>query len=333
MKSVGEAMALGRTFKQAFAQGAALARARSAPSPPQDDAALLDLVQVPGADRFDFLLEALRRGDALDELYRRTSIDPWFLRELSEYVADPEATFAGERTFKAVDTCAAEFAAQTPYFYSGWERARADAPRRSTRGRRPSGRQAGRTEPRGGPGERPGIVILGSGPNRIGQGIEFDYCCVHAAQTVARAGARRDHDQLQPGDGLDRLRHLRPAVLRAADARGRDRGLRARATRGSGRPVRRPDAAEARRRPRSGRDSDPRHPHRRDRPRRGSRPVRRAARPPRLQGAAVCDRHQRRARRSQRAPEVGFPLLVRPATCSAAARWRSSTASTACATT
>jgi carbamoyl-phosphate synthase large subunit len=171
MKSVGEAMALGRTFKQAFAKALRSRELDHRSSPPQDDAALLDLVEVPGADRFDFLLEALRRGTPRDELYRRTSIDPWFLRELSEYVADPEATFAGERTFKAVDTCAAEFAAKTPYFYSGWERAGPDGPSHEAA-----------------PGERPGIVILGSGPNRIGQGIEFDYCCVHAAQTVGELG-------------------------------------------------------------------------------------------------------------------------------------------------
>ena len=75
------------------------------------------------------------------------------------------------------------------------------------------------------------VVILGSGPNRIGQGIEFDYCCCHAAFALARGGLRDGDDQLQPGDGLDRLRHRRPAVLRAADVRGRDGGHRARAQR------------------------------------------------------------------------------------------------------
>jgi carbamoyl-phosphate synthase large subunit len=171
MKSVGEAMALGRTFKQAFAKALRSRELDHRSTPPEDDVALLELVQVPGADRFDFLLEALRRGTSIEELHRRTSIDPWFLRELQEYVADPEATFSGERTFRAVDTCAAEFAAQTPYFYSGWERAGSNGARHEA-----------------GPGERPGIVILGSGPNRIGQGIEFDYCCVHAAQTVRELG-------------------------------------------------------------------------------------------------------------------------------------------------
>ena len=77
--------------------------------------------------------------------------------------------------------------------------------------------------------ERPTIVILGAGPNRIGQGIEFDYCCVRAAADVPRAGLRRGDGQLQPRDGLDRRRHLRPALLRAAHGRGRARGGRARA--------------------------------------------------------------------------------------------------------
>ena len=171
MKSVGEAMALGRTFKQAFAKALRSRELDQLPTPPPDDDELLSLVEVPGADRFDYLLEALRRGATVDELQRRTSIDPWFLHELGELARDPAAPFSGVRTFRAVDTCAAEFAAQTPYFYSGWERPLDGAPRHESV-----------------PGERPRVVILGSGPNRIGQGIEFDYCCVHAAQTVRELG-------------------------------------------------------------------------------------------------------------------------------------------------
>src|SRR5262249_18575942 len=171
MKSVGEAMAIGRTFKQAFAKALRSRELDLTPSAPQSNEELLELIQRPGPDRFDHLLEALRRGIAIDEVHRRTDVDLWFVRELAELVADPEAPFAGERTFKSVDTCAAEFAAQTPYYYSGWERPR-----------------------RGGPdhevarGDRESVVILGSGPNRIGQGIEFDYCCVHAAETVRESG-------------------------------------------------------------------------------------------------------------------------------------------------
>jgi carbamoyl-phosphate synthase large subunit len=171
MKSVGEAMAMGRTFQQAFAKALRSRELDMLPVSPEDDEELLELVQAPGADRFDHLLEALRRGTTIDELYRRTSIDPWFLHELAELVADPDAVFAGERTYKSVDTCAAEFAAETPYYYSSWERPGPRGPSHEVRR-----------------GERPSVVILGSGPNRIGQGIEFDYCCVHAAQTVRESG-------------------------------------------------------------------------------------------------------------------------------------------------
>jgi carbamoyl-phosphate synthase large subunit len=170
MKSVGEAMAIGRTFKQAFAKALRSRELDLAPRPPDDDDELLAAVGRAGPERFDQLLEALRRGRSIEELQRLTSIDPWFLRELSELAADPQAPFAGERTFRAVDTCAAEFAARTPYFYSAWER--------------PGPGERHEVER----GERASVVILGSGPNRIGQGIEFDYCCVHAAQTVRESG-------------------------------------------------------------------------------------------------------------------------------------------------
>ena len=167
MKSVGEAMAIGRTFKQAFAKAMRSRELDLQPRPPADDATLLDALGEAGPERFDQIMAALGRGVDRHEIQRRTSIDPWFLRELAELAADPQAPFAGERTFKSVDTCAAEFAARTPYYYSGWER-RAD-------------HEVER-------GDRPSVVILGSGPNRIGQGIEFDYCCVHAAQTVRALG-------------------------------------------------------------------------------------------------------------------------------------------------
>ncbi len=171
MKSVGEAMAIGRTFKQAFAKALRSRELDLEPRPPAADDDLLRQLGQPGPERFDYVLEALRRGASIEELHERTSIDPWFLRELGELVADPGAPFAGERTFKSVDTCAAEFAARTPYYYSGWER-------RSRRGVEHEVRR----------GQRASVVILGSGPNRIGQGIEFDYCCVHAAQTVRESG-------------------------------------------------------------------------------------------------------------------------------------------------
>src|SRR5947209_14348902 len=143
MKSVGEAMALGRTFKQAFGKALRSRELDSEPRFPGDDGELLTLLESPGAERFDFLLEALRRGAAIDELERRTGIDPWFLRELGELVTDwvdgDGYPFAGARTYKAVDTCAAEFAARTPYYYSGWERPGPDgATHEVVRGERPS---------------------------------------------------------------------------------------------------------------------------------------------------------------------------------------------------
>ena len=176
MKSVGEAMAIGRTFKQAFAKALRSRELDARPRTPADDDELMQLVAAPGAERFDHVLEALGRGMDVHELHRATSIDPWFLHEFSELVAGEGGvggiqSFSGERTFKSVDTCAAEFSARTPYYYSGWERPGPAGPTHEVER-----------------GERKSIVILGSGPNRIGQGIEFDYCCVHAAQTVRELG-------------------------------------------------------------------------------------------------------------------------------------------------
>src|SRR5438105_13148912 len=123
MQSVGEAMAIGRTFKQAFAKAM---RSRELDSLPRLEALdrdeLLAGAARPHAERFDVVLEALRRGAEVDELHRRTAIDPWFLRELAELAATPDAPFAGRRTFKAVDTCAAEFEAETPFYYTSWTR-------------------------------------------------------------------------------------------------------------------------------------------------------------------------------------------------------------------
>ncbi|HEY8303824.1 MAG TPA: carbamoyl-phosphate synthase large subunit, partial [Solirubrobacteraceae bacterium] len=168
MKSVGEAMAIGRTFSQAFAKAL---RSRELDKPPLPrelpDADLLDGLTTPAADRYEAILELLRRDVGIEAIRERTAIDPWFLRELQALAKDPDAPFAGERSFKSVDTCAAEFPARTPYYYSGWERKAAHEVAR---------------------GERPSVVILGAGPNRIGQGIEFDYCCVHAAMTVRESG-------------------------------------------------------------------------------------------------------------------------------------------------
>ncbi len=171
MKSVGEVMAIGGTFQQAFAKAMRSRELDAIPPTGGPLHALLDRLERPGPDRYDVLLAALRAGATPEEVQRRTSIDLWFVRELALLAADPEAPFAGLRTFRSVDTCAAEFAAETPYFYSTWER--------------PGPAAAGHEVRRG---DRPSVVILGAGPNRIGQGIEFDYCCVHAAMTVRASG-------------------------------------------------------------------------------------------------------------------------------------------------
>jgi carbamoyl-phosphate synthase large subunit len=171
MKSVGEAMAIGRSFGQAFLKAM---RSRELDAPADVDAPLdelLERLERPGANRYDELFEAFRRGASVEQLHASTAIDPWFLRELEPLAVEPQRAFEGVRTFKSVDTCAAEFAARTPYYYSGWERPGPDGPRHEVER-----------------GSRPSVVILGSGPNRIGQGIEFDYCCVHAAMTVRESG-------------------------------------------------------------------------------------------------------------------------------------------------
>ena len=168
MKSVGEVMAIGRTFKQAFAKAM---RSRELDTPADLTGDLLERLETPGADRYDLLLEVFRQGVSESHARERTAIDPWFLRELRELALDPAGAEAGVRTYRAVDTCAAEFAAETPYFYSAFERVGRDGVQHEI--------------PRG---DRPSVMILGSGPNRIGQGIEFDYCCVHAAMTVRESG-------------------------------------------------------------------------------------------------------------------------------------------------
>jgi carbamoyl-phosphate synthase large subunit len=198
MKSVGEVMAIGRTFKQAFMKAMRSRELDSVPRPPDDPAELLDRLERPSHDRYELLLEALRQGTPVSALNDRTAIHPWFLAQLAEVVqaegesgpgslahkkdvglSDEQAGSAraarigaGLRpVFRSVDTCGAEFEAETPYYYSSYERGSLGDP--ATEVRR---------------GTRPSVVILGSGPNRIGQGIEFDYCCVHAAMTVRETG-------------------------------------------------------------------------------------------------------------------------------------------------
>ena len=220
MKSVGEVMAIGRTFRQAFAKAL---RSRELDAELDLSGDLLERLESPSADRFDLILELLGRGVAEEEIRARTGIDLWFLRQFREL----GSAFEGERTYRAVDTCAAEFEAETPYFYSAWS----VAGTQRDRARRPAERDDPRLRPE---------------PDRAGDRVRL---LLRARGDAAlRMRARRRHGQLQPRDGLDRLRHVRPPVLRAAHARGRAGDRRGERAGGRDRAVRRPDAAQAGRR-------------------------------------------------------------------------------------
>jgi carbamoyl-phosphate synthase large subunit len=223
MKSVGEAMAIGRTFKEALQKGF-----RSLETgqyglidetlPDKDDVdAIIKKLRTPNKDRVFYIRHALRCGLSIDEIFDLSAIDRWFLKNIEEIVlfeheirgpdgdlpmfaknrgdlpvdlmkrakrygfSDRQiAQFIGlsemeirdlrkkqgiQSVFKLVDTCAAEFEAYTPYYYSTYE-----------------------TEDESRASEREKVMILGGGPNRIGQGIEFDYCCVHASFALKELG-------------------------------------------------------------------------------------------------------------------------------------------------
>jgi carbamoyl-phosphate synthase large subunit len=174
MQSVGEAMAIGRTFRESFAKAMRSRELDSTPVAPESEADLLAALEKPCAERFDLVLEAFRRGLDVGTVHEACLVDPWFLRELQALAREGDGTDGLIRTYKAVDTCAAEFEAATPYYYSAHERGRRDGAAPESEIRRDTGRES--------------VVILGAGPNRIGQGIEFDYCCVHAAMTARELG-------------------------------------------------------------------------------------------------------------------------------------------------
>ncbi len=202
MKSVGEVMAIGRTFKESLFKGL---RSLEAAKPLRlegiPDHVLQRKLARPNSNRFSYLTYALRNGYSIEEIHRLTKIDPWFLEQLQEvmqlqaridgrnlndvpsevlrtakeyalsdrrisYLTNSTEELVRERrknldinpVYKRVDTCGAEFESHTPYLYSTYEE-----------------------ENEAEPTSRRKIMILGSGPNRIGQGIEFDYCCCHAS--------------------------------------------------------------------------------------------------------------------------------------------------------
>ncbi len=236
MKSVGEAMAIGRTFQESFQKALCSMETdltgldEIAPIPEAEEGAdsdsgsgsesespLLTALRRPVPERLLLAAEAYRGGHSTAEIHEACRIDPWFLEQISDLVCIEDAVrrdglpgdaagilrlkqagFSDARlgtlsdlgeaevarfrrdlgvrpVFKRVDTCAAEFPARTPYMYSVYERA---------------AHEDGVEEPESEieASDRRKVVILGGGPNRIGQGIEFDYCCVHAAFALSEAG-------------------------------------------------------------------------------------------------------------------------------------------------
>ncbi|MEN9748972.1 MAG: hypothetical protein RL149_50, partial [Actinomycetota bacterium] len=210
MKSVGEAMALGRNYSQALQKALRSLERRGSSfhwtGNPGDKKALLEQIKVPTDGRIVAVQQALRAGASIDEIFESTKIDPWFIdqivliNEVADNIAAAKAldaavirtakdhgfsdaqiaqlrgieeqevrsmrhTFGLRAVYKTVDTCAGEFPAETPYYYSTYE-----------------------DESEVTPSNRKKVVILGSGPNRIGQGVEFDYSCVHASFALSDAG-------------------------------------------------------------------------------------------------------------------------------------------------
>lgn len=212
MKSVGEAMAIGRNFTEALQKAMrSLEKAGAAfewttPIEQLNKTELLAQIAIPTEGRIQLMMAAVRAGATLSELTEATGIDPWFVDQLflidevashikqaptldaavlryakrhgfsdtqigqlrsmaPEVVRGVRIALGVRPVFKKVDTCAGEFTAKTHYYYSSYD-------------------QVSEVEPR----ETPAVIILGSGPNRIGQGIEFDYSCVHASQALAQVG-------------------------------------------------------------------------------------------------------------------------------------------------
>jgi carbamoyl-phosphate synthase large subunit len=239
MKSVGETMAIGRTFKESlqkalrgletgrFGLGCDRADRWGTPQQPGLEEILAKLA-TPNAERVWFLRYALKAGLTIEDIYQRTRIDRWFLHNIQELVAMEEqlracrrlekvdtdllrlakqygfsdrqlSTLWGtsegevrrrrkargiEAVFKVVDTCAAEFEAYTPYYYSTYETPVSIVAASANEGFG----QLPEDETQPAQPNRERIMILGGGPNRIGQGIEFDYCCCQAAFALKEAG-------------------------------------------------------------------------------------------------------------------------------------------------
>jgi carbamoyl-phosphate synthase large subunit len=233
MKSVGEVMSIGRTFKESLQKSLRSLESGSYGMEEVEDSPdrIKSRLQIPGVDRFWYVAQAIRNGIEVEEIYGLTKIDPWFLNNMREIIemeerissearklGSAEATdllsivreskeygFSDRRlaqllgmgesdirkirrenglrpVYKMVDTCAAEFEAFTPYLYSTYERPFYQLASRQ------AGKLSSSFDSEVNPTDKKKIVILGSGPNRIGQGIEFDYCCVHAVFALRELG-------------------------------------------------------------------------------------------------------------------------------------------------
>ena len=306
MKSVGEAMGIGRTFLEAFRKarrsreldgerdvGAGGERASLVPHRARERARRA-VARRPGRRRLP-PAEARRacRTPRLRPSPRRA-------RTRSGLAAAPAAFV---RRTAAWTRAQARSRQHRRYYYSTWGEADEAPPH----------------------GEKPRVVILGSGPNRIGQGIEFDYCCVHAAQSFRALGYEAVMVNCNPEtvstdyDTSDRL-YFEPLGLEEVLV-----GLRAGTARRGRDPVRRPDAAQARARARGRRLPDHRHAVRRRRRRRGPRAVRRACSSVSASAARSGGSRATTAEARTIAERIGFPILVRPRTCSVDVRCASAT--------
>ena len=315
MKSVGEAMAIGRTFGQAFMKAM---RSRELDATPEARRArrareLLTMLERPARDRYDVLLEAFRKGATIED-------DP--RRHLDRPLVPARAAGAGARPRGAVRRRAL---VQGRRHLRGGVRRRDAVLLLRLGAARPS-HEVKR-------GDNASVVILGAGPEPHRPGHRVRLLLRARGDDRARLRPRRGDGQLQPRDGLHRLRHLRPPVLRAADAGGRARRHRGREARGRHRPVRRPDAAAPRARAAASR-----------RRRSSARASTRSTSPRTAAASATCwsasATRRRRTRRRTRSTARWTPATrsatrcssARP-TCSAAARWRSSTRATGSPTT
>ncbi|MBI2091976.1 MAG: carbamoyl-phosphate synthase large subunit [Deltaproteobacteria bacterium] len=199
MKSVGEVMAIGRTFEESFLKALRSLECGWFGLDVCEGATheeILKHLQKPAPDRILWIGEAFRQGIGVDEVYELTKIDPWFLHKIKSITIAPSNHRTIEPSYRTVDTCAAEFVAHTPYFYSTEGEEDDDFPSlRASKG----GEAISRTQLNSGDcfgasplamTENRTVIILGSGPNRIGQGVEFDYSCVQGSMALKEIGIK-----------------------------------------------------------------------------------------------------------------------------------------------